>query len=107
MGIGGEILGKARQNARTRFDQHHASLARVDVPIFLGQILIREFRAIAPANSTPVGPPPDDHEGQQGSAGVRDRSRVRRVRRTQDSPADRSGIFQVLEARRVTGSHSS
>ncbi len=43
VGVGGEILGKARQNARTRFDQHHARLARVDVPIFLGQILMRKF----------------------------------------------------------------
>ena len=99
MRIGREIVGKARQHARARLDQHDARLAGVDVAEVRRQRVLRQFRDGA-GEFDAGGAGADDDEGQECCPTLRIALALGALEGHQDSPPQRGGILQRLEARR-------
>ena len=99
MRVGGQILGEAWQDARTRFDQHDARLARVDAAKIVGQRFTREFGDRA-GELDPGRAAADDDEGQLRRAQRSVALAFGALEGHQNSPAHRGRVLERLEAGR-------
>ena len=97
--IGREIVGKARQHARSGLDQHDARLVGVDVAEVGRQRVLRQFGdGAGELDAGRAGA--DDDEGQQRRAPLRIGLALGAFERDQDAPPQRGGVFQRFQAGR-------
>ena len=91
-----EIVGKARQHARTGLDQDHARLVGVDVAEVGRQRVPRQFRD--GAGEFDAGRPgADDDEGQERRAPLRIALALGALERHQNAPPQRGGVLQRFQ----------
>ncbi|OHB41036.1 MAG: hypothetical protein A2882_10510 [Phenylobacterium sp. RIFCSPHIGHO2_01_FULL_70_10] len=98
-GVVAQVLRKGRQNARSRLDQDHARLTRIDAPEVRGQGLTGDVGDGA-GHLHPRRAAADDDEGGQVAAFVVRVGQLRLLEGHQDAPANLRGVFQPLQARR-------
>ena len=95
-----QILRKRRQHVRPALEQQHRRRPRVDGAELVAQAW-RAISTIAPASSTPVGPPPTMMKVRRPSPLVVGGGPLGPLERQQHLRADRQRVVERLEPRRV------